>query len=326
MEILKKYKDVLIVLLIALVAYGLSLIFKFFGASVLAIIIGFIVSIFVRDKNDNIIKFVVGKSLNTAIFTMGFSINVGLIVALGPKMFLITIFSLIVTMIISLFIGKFLNMGKKFSILFAIGNSICGSTAILSANSHVKANKDDEIIAISVANVIGFMLMFLLPLVIMVFKLNVLKGSFMIGSTIQSIAQVVAGASIAGSKYMLTSTVVKLIRVIMLAVVLIVLPFIVNKNKKSSSSKVNIEWNKVFPLFLIGFVCAIIVVNTISIPHQILNIIHLVSVVSETIALGAIGYQINIRVIIKQFNKLFSLISITFIFQVCLGLVLCLFI
>lgn len=317
-----KSKDTYIILLISIISFILSLYLKFLGSSVIAIIIGIIVSTFIKSKDNYVVKNIVSKTLNTSIFTMGFSINVVLLIHIGWKVFLITLLSLIITIIVSLFFGKLFKMSKKFTVLYALGNAICGSSAIISSNKHVNANKDDEIMAISVANVLGLILMFILPIIISFGHLNKLDGSFMIGSTIQSIGQVVAGSAIAGSNFILTATVIKLIRVIMLVVVLIILPFIFNSNKVGSSEKLKVDFKQVFPIFLIGFVLAIIFVNTIHVNHNLLGLIHLISSILETIALGALGYQVNIQIIIKNINKLFLMIIMTLSFQVFLAYVL----
>ena len=87
--------------------------------------------------------------------------------------------------------GKKLGFGQNFRFMMASGNAVCGSSAIAATAPVIDADDKDKGIAITIVNVTGIFLMFLLPLLSkFLYNHEVMNTSAMIGGTLQSVGQV----------------------------------------------------------------------------------------------------------------------------------------
>lgn len=322
---ISKFKDLLIILLISIISLYLGYLNDKIGSGVFAIVIGIIVTQFIKKKDNKQVNITLKKSLNTTIILLGFTINFNIILTLGLKSLILIILSIVITIISFYYLAKYLKFSKEFSLLFAIGNAICGSSAIMSANNYLKAKKNDFNLSVSVVNIMGVILMFSFPIIFSLIKHSTVQNGFIIGSTIQSVAQVLGAAQIAGKEYINVATLVKMTRVFMLIFVLISLGFWTSKNQ-SKKQKIKINIKQILPMFLILFIIAIIITNVIKIPDPILFYIKQSAHVLETIALVCIGYQIMFKDLLKQIKKIFLLVVSSLTIQIILAQVLILFI
>lgn len=323
------YKDLCIILILTAISLLLGLYFKTIGSSIFAIILGLITTQFMKKRNQKLVNITLKKALNTTIILLGFSININLIISLGFKTLLLVLLTIVLVITLFYFLAKLFKFSHKFSLLFAIGNAICGSSAIMSSNNYLKAKSQDFNLSVSIVNVMGLILMFSFPLIFNLFHHSVNQNGFIIGSTIQSVAQVLGASSIAGAKYVYVATLVKMTRVFMLIFVLLGLGWFTKKSfLEQENSKVSIinKISSILPLFLILFIVAIIITNLFKIPVTTLNIIKEIAHFLETLSLVCIGYQIILIDLVKQFKNIFLLIIISLIIQLVIAQILATFI
>ena len=83
---------------------------------------------------------------------------------LGFSGILFVIIQMAITIIGALYIGKKLGFSDNFRYLMASGNAVCGSSAIAATAPVIDADDKDKGIAITIVNVTGIFLMFLLPI------------------------------------------------------------------------------------------------------------------------------------------------------------------
>ena len=69
------------------------------------------------------------------------------------------------TIVGALYIGRKLGFDQNFRFLMASGNAVCGSTAIAATAPVIDADDKDKGISITIVNVTGIFLMFLLPVI-----------------------------------------------------------------------------------------------------------------------------------------------------------------
>lgn len=328
MQSIKKFQDFLIISIITLLSLFLGSIFKSIGSAIFAIVIGTITTQFIKNKNTKLVNLTLKKALNTTIILLGFSINFTLISSLGFKTLGLVLVVIIFTIIGFYFLAKLFKFNHKFSLLFAIGNSICGSSAIMSANNYLKAKSDDFNLSVTIVNIMGVILMFSFPFIFSIFHHSVNQNGFVIGSTIQSVAQVLGASSIAGVQYVNVATLVKMTRVFMMIFVLLGLGLYTKNKDISTSNKESIltKIKTVIPLFLLLFVSAIIITNVFKIPVVILHWIKEIGHVLETISLVCIGYQIVLKDLASQVSKILLLVIIALIIQIILSEALSIFI
>lgn len=188
--------------------------------------------------------------------------------------------------------------------MMASGNAVCGSSAIAATAPVIGADDNEKGISITIVNVTGIFLMFLLPVIAkFLYNSGITQISAMIGGILQSVGQVVASGAMVNEHVKDLSTIFKIVRIIFLVVVVFVLGHLKHKsNKEIIEEEVqDIEKGKIkIPWYVIGFfiTCALFSLNIINTDVSVLC--KEISNKFEIIALAAIGLRVNVKDLIKQ--------------------------
>ena len=106
-----------------------------------------------------------------------------------------------ITIVGAIYIGKKLGFSQNFRFLMASGNAVCGSSAIAATAPVIEADDKDKGISITIVNITGIVLMFILPLISKaLFKNDTLATGALIGGTLQSVGQVAASGAMVGEQ------------------------------------------------------------------------------------------------------------------------------
>ena len=249
-------------------------------------------------------KFSESDLLSYSIVLLGATLSISTISEIGLNGVMFIVLQMTATIIGALYIGKKLGFAQNFRFLMASGNAVCGSSAIAATAPVIDADDNDKGIAITIVNVTGIVLMFLLPLLgDILYKNDTLHTSAIIGGILQSMGQVVASGAMVNEGVKDLSTIFKIVRIIFLVVVVFVFGHLKNKtNKEIAVEEVEDVKNRKIkvPWYVIGFfiMCGLFSVNIIS--SDLSALCKEVSKVLEIIALAAIGLRVNIRELIKQ--------------------------
>ena len=309
-KILNTVKDVLpgfaVATVIALISIGLSKFAPSLGAGTIAIFLGMLVgNLFLGQKVfQSGYKFSESNLLSYSIVLLGGTLSVTKLMELGFNGILFVIIQMTITIVGAMYIGKKLGFGQNFRMLMASGNAVCGSSAIAATAPVIDANDNDKGIAITVVNITGIFLMFLLPIISgCLYNHEVVKTSAMIGGTLQSVGQVVASGEMVNEHVKDLATIFKIVRVIFLVVVVFVLGHIKQKTNKEilkedisdiKNGKIKIPW------YVVGFfiMCALFTFNIIT--PEVSSVFKATSNKLEIIALAAIGLRVNLKDLIRQ--------------------------
>lgn len=279
------------------------------GAATISIFLGMLVgNLFLNDeKYHDGYKFSETDLLSYSIVLLGATLNVSTLMELGVEGILFIVLQMAVTIVGALYIGKKLGFSDNFRYLMASGNAVCGSSAIAATAPVIDADDKDKGIAITIVNVTGIFLMFILPVLTQkIYNHDLTQTSAMIGGTLQSVGQVVASGAMVSEPVKDLSTIFKIVRVILLVVVVFVFGHLKNKSNSeiineeiqdTKSKKIKVPW------YVIGFfiTCALFTANIIS--PEISEACKLLSNKLEVIALAAIGLRVNLKDLIKQGSK-----------------------
>ena len=93
------------------------------------------------------------------------NLNISTIAQIGFSGVLFIVLQMTITIIGALYIGKKLGFSENFRYMMASGNAVCGSSAIAATSPVIGANDKEKGISITIINVTGIVLMFLLPLI-----------------------------------------------------------------------------------------------------------------------------------------------------------------
>ena len=309
-SVVKNIKSILpgfiVALIVALSSMFLAKFVPALGAAPIAIFLGmFVGNIFLNQKVfQRGYKFSESDLLSYSIVLLGATLSISTISEIGLNGVMFIVLQMTATIIGALYIGKKLGFAQNFRFLMASGNAVCGSSAIAATAPVIDADDNDKGIAITIVNVTGIVLMFLLPLLgDILYKNDTLHTSAIIGGILQSMGQVVASGAMVNEGVKDLSTIFKIVRIIFLVVVVFVFGHLKNKtNKEIAVEEVEGVKNRKIkvPWYVIGFfiMCGLFSVNIIS--SDVSALCKEVSKVLEIIALAAIGLRVNIRELIKQ--------------------------
>ncbi len=142
----------LLSLAIALVSWGLGKLVPVVGGPVFAIVIGMIITLFIKDKSrfDKGLKFASKKILQWSVILLGFGMNLGVVAKTGAQSLPIILSTISVSLILAFVLSKALKMPGKIATLVGVGSSICGGSAIAATAPVIQADDEEVAQAISV--------------------------------------------------------------------------------------------------------------------------------------------------------------------------------
>lgn len=272
------------------------------GGAPLAIFLGMIVGNTFGNKKMYAkgSKFSESDLLAYSIVLLGGTLNFNTILKLGVSGVGFIAIQMAITIAAAILIGKRLGFSENFRLLMASGNAVCGSSAIASTAPVIGADDKDKGIAITIVNVIGTILMLLLPVIAnLAFSLDTLKTSAMIGGVLQSVGQVIASGSLVNEEVKDLATIFKIVRIIFLVIVVLLLA----NMKKKSQGETHGDAKAKIPWYVIGFFIACTLYSLGVIPQSVSKLFKTVSSNFEIIALAGIGMRVKFKDLVTQGPK-----------------------
>ncbi len=303
-EVLKVLPGIIMCIVIGMVGKFIGSYVPSIGGASLAIFLGIAAGNTFGNKKiyDSGTKFAESQLLSYSIVLLGGTLSAQAILNLGASGVSFIILQMSITIFLTLLIGKRFGFSENFRFLMASGNAVCGSSAIAATAPVIEADDNEKSIVIIIVNVMGTVLMLLLPLIgKAVFSLETLKISALIGGILQSIGQVVASGSLINNQVKDLATIFKIVRIIFL--VFVVLAFETmkkkscNKNSVKSTSKIKLPW------YVLGFfiMCSLFTSGVFSLEAS--NTFKSISNNFEIIALAGIGIRVKFRELIQLGSK-----------------------
>ena len=125
-------RGLLLCFIIALACYFLGQRFPIIGGPVFAILIGMVLTLFLKDKTklQPGITFTSKKILQYAVILLGFGLNLNVILETGKQSLPIILATITTSLCIAAILCKVMHVPGKISTLVGVGSSICGGSAI----------------------------------------------------------------------------------------------------------------------------------------------------------------------------------------------------
>lgn len=263
----------------------------------ICIVIGMIIgNVFAKQMPESCgtgIKFSQQKLLRLGIILYGFFITFQQIIAVGMTGLVVDAIVIGTTFIGGTWLGcKVLKLDRQTAMLTAAGSAICGAAAILAAEPIVKSKPHQTAVAVATVVIFGTIAMFLYPVLYTAFQPDADVMGIFTGGTIHEVAQVVAAGDSMGQDVGITSVIVKLTRVMLLAPFLILLSIYLSKTDTGSETK---EKAKItIPWFAVLFVVVAGINSLDIVPEAAVALLTKSSVFFLTMAMGALGIETNI--------------------------------
>ncbi|MDO1604516.1 putative sulfate exporter family transporter [Lactobacillus sp. YT155] len=289
-------------LIVAIVAKFLGTLVPSLGAATIAILLGILLgnTFFKQPALQTGTKFSESRLLEYSVVMLGFTVTFQTIQKMGINGLIFVLLMMTIVIISAYLIGRRLGFSEKMSLMFAGGNAVCGSSAIGAIAPAIDADDEEKGQTITLVNLLGTVMMLTLPFLGMaIFGSNLLANSALLGGTLQSVAQVVAGSSLINSETVQFAMLFKITRIILLVVVVYIFEQKVKKStgiikQKQSEFKLPIPW------YVLLFLIFCLLNSTINLPEFFNTTAHFLSSWFETIALAAIGLRLDFRKFIKE--------------------------
>lgn len=286
---------------VAIIAKLFALFLPKLGGATLAILLGIILgnTFFKQPDLAAGTKFSESKLLEYSVVLLGLTVTFQTIGEMGIKG-LIFILLIMTTVIIGAYwIGRKLGFNEKMALMMAGGNAVCGSSAIGAIAPAIEANDEEKGQIITLVNLLGTVMMLTLPFLGMsLFGDALLSKSALLGGTLQSVGQVVAGASLINPETVKYAMLFKITRIIFLVVVV----FLFERKAKQDDLVTVKGSKKKFPIpwYVTCFLIFCVINSFVTLPAIFDEGAHFISTWFETTALAAIGLRLDFRKFLKE--------------------------
>ena len=230
-------------------------------------------------------------------------------IGLGPRLIAVVVVGVIVTILFGLLAARMLGRGWRFGLLTGGSVAICGASAamaisaVLPKNEHSERNLVFTVLAVTVLSTIA---MIVYPITTEVFDFNDEISGVFLGGTIHDVAQVVGAGFSVSNETGEVATLVKLIRVAMLAPVVLVISVLVRRHAENGASD-----NKrppILPMFVIGFLIFATLNSLGLIPAVVIDAMSNLSRWALLISIAAVGMKTSLKRILDVGGQAIALI------------------
>jgi uncharacterized integral membrane protein (TIGR00698 family) len=257
------------------------------------------------------------KLLRLAIILYGFKLTFQNVEQVGIEAILIDIAVIAGTIVLGMLVGKLLGIDGELSLLTATGSAICGAAAVLGVEPVLDNKPYKTAVAVSTVVLFGTVAMFLYPIIYHtgLFSLAHAQWGIYTGATVHEVAHVVGAANAMGNGIVATAIIVKMIRVIFLAPVLLAYAVIISRRQRKNGltvgkKKITIPW------FAFGFI-AVIVFNSFNLlPTTVVADVNYLDTFLLTMAMTALGMETDFNKFKQAGVKPFLLALILFVWLI----------
>ena len=253
----------------------------------IALLMGLIIAQFIGHPYLHLNHKATHILLQVSVVGLGFGMNVTSALKAGKEGILFTIVSIIGTLVIGFFIGKFLKIEKKTSYLISTGTAICGGSAIAAISPVIKAEEKQISVALGTIFILNSAALFLFPFIGHQLNLSQSQFGMWCAIAIHDTSSVVGAASKYGPQALEIATTVKLARALWIIPVAFLSTFIF----KNKNSKIKI------PYFIGLFVLAMIANTYIPFVQQYNHYLTNIAKAGLTLTLFLIGCGLNRKTI-----------------------------
>ncbi|WP_430610706.1 YeiH family protein [Enterococcus sp. DIV0876] len=288
----------LLAVAVAIIAKWAAVLVPQIGGATIAILLGIVLgnTYFKQSIYQQGTKFAESRLLEYSVVLLGFTVTFQTISEMGLKGFVFIVLMMSIVITAAILIGKKMGFSQKMGLMMAGGNAVCGSSAIGAIAPAINADDEEKGQIITLVNLLGTVMMLTLPFLgLAIYGDDLLAKSALLGGTLQSVGQVVAGASLLDEEVVKYAMLFKITRIILLTVVVISFKKMAN-NKPQSVAKKGMP----IPWYVLGFLLICVLNSFTTLPQWLSQTAQFVSGWFETTALAAIGLRLDFRKFMKE--------------------------
>lgn len=296
-----------------------------FGRPIIeALVVAILLGMFVRalwtpsSRYEPGIEFAAKEVLEVAVFLLGASVDLPLLVSAGPALAIAIPIVVILALAGSYAIGRMMGLTPKHATLVACGNSICGNSAIAAVAPVIGAERDEVASAIAFTAILGVLVVVALPAVIVPLALDHYQYGVLAGLTVYAVPQVLAAAFPVSALSGQVGTLVKLVRVLMLGPVVLFFALVYRRERRDASPTTGITG--FVPWFIVGFLVLAILRSLGAMPPAVADYSRAVSGWLTIAAMAALGLGVDIRAITRVGRPVVLTVGLSMIVLIGLSL------
>lgn len=246
------------------------------------------------------IAFTSRSVLRVGVAFLGARISVDLLIELGPKLIALVVVGVILTIVIGLIGARLLGRGWRFALLTGGAVAICGASAamaiaaVLPKNEHSERNLIFTVLGVTVLSTLA---MIVYPIITQSLQLDHRATGVFLGGTIHDVAQVVGAGFSISQETGDTATLVKLIRVTMLAPVVLVFSLVIRTFVEDGQTTEG-KRPPLIPFFVVMFLVLAVANSFGLIPTDIQDTLGNLSQWALLISIAAVGMKTSLKTIL----------------------------
>lgn len=219
---------------------------------VLALLLGMLLRTFgaVPTRAEPGIAYAAKQILEGAIVLLGATLNLRAIAAAGLQLFLCVVIAVLLAIVVGILLGRRLALGVKLAILVAVGNAVCGNSAIAAVAPAIRARKQDVASAVALTAVLGVGVVLTLPLLGAALGLSEYRYGVLAGMSVYAVPQVLAATLPVGAGAAAIASLVKLTRVLLLGPIVATFAFLF---RDEGDQPKRLSVGRLVPWFVVGF-------------------------------------------------------------------------
>jgi len=245
------------------------------------------------------------RLLRLGIVVLGLKLSLVDIARLGLVSILAIVSLVAASFGITWFVCRLFRLEGDQAVLMAAGFSICGVSAVGAMAAARRSREADTGTPITLVTLYGTLAIVVLPALASLLRLDNRQFGHWVGASVHDVGQVVATAQTAGAVALAVAVVVKLTRVLMLAPIVAIASIQTRRRdsvadasldaSSGASSAASSKRPPIVPLFILGFIAAVLVRSLIPLPDALLASADVVQSALLATALFGIGASLRLE-------------------------------
>lgn len=230
--------------------------------------------------------------LRLAVAFYGFRLTLQDVAAVGATGVAVAVLMLASTFALGAVLGvRLFRLSAPLALMIAAGSAVCGAAAVLATEPVVRGKAHDGSIAVGTVVIFGTLGMLVYPLLQNAGLLGFDAATYGLfaGASLHEVAHVVAAGRAVGPEAAATAVIVKMLRVMMLAPLLVGVGLVLARRGAAAGAA-----RPPFPWFAIGFLACVAVNSTGLVPPAAVAAINALDLFALTMAMCALGLDTSL--------------------------------
>lgn len=274
-----------------------------FDALPLAIVLGALIrsALPVPASAASGIAFSAKTLLEIAVVLLGALVDPRALLSAGPALLVGIVAVVAVSIPASYLLARLAGLKAPLALLIAVGNSICGNSAIAAVAPVIRAPAPDVAASIAFTAVLGVAAVLLLPVLPGLIGYTDAQYGIFAGLTVYAVPQVLAATAPVSMLSLQVGTLVKLLRVLMLGPVIVIISLITRRGNRGRGHGLA----HIVPWFILGFLLMAAARGVGAIPDVAQPPLSAATSALTIISMAALGLGTDVRVLARTGARVF---------------------